>query len=160
MNIVVKIWVRNPEWYCDEHKNPDERKEWEQLNAAKIARHSHCAAFKFSEEVTGYSKKDTNTYELTISAEDEGNENSAVLGTVLLEDVHVTEFKHGEDSTPVVISNDIIHDIVTTQKENGKLCWNYYLKENIDILNLESNIWLSSAHKDQILKEVPGLMLA
>ncbi|NRF42007.1 hypothetical protein [Pedobacter foliorum] len=150
MNIVIKIWVRNPEWYSNDQKNPDNR----------IPKHSHSAAFKFSEEVTSYAKVDTDTYELIISTEDDSNENSAVLGTVVLKDVHVTEFNHGEDSTPVIISNEIIHDIVTTQKESGKICWDYFLKENIDILNLESNIWLSAAHRDQLLKEVPGLTLA
>lgn len=149
MNVVVKFCIRNPDW----HEGMNEKDE------QHIPKYSHSSSFKFPEKVIDCATRETNSYELTIVAEDETNSETSTLGTVLLEDVHVTEFRHGEESTPVVISNEIIHEVVTTQKENGKLYWYYFLKENVDILNLECSIWLSASHRDQLLREVPGLAL-
>ncbi|WP_316840064.1 hypothetical protein [Pedobacter gandavensis] len=141
MEIQINISVRNPEWYWSDD---DYKKEWIAINSEKVAKYSPAISFLINADVQRYSKGELEKYTFKISNKDQSVN---PFKEVLVDQLDVTEFIYADGSTPVIVSKSILHNVMAAQNQGkGKFYWYYFIKEDADYVQLESNIWLSRAH--------------
>ena len=145
MEIQVNISVRNPEWYW---KDDDYQETWIAINGDKIPKYSPMISFKVDAEIQQYIKGELDRYTFKVKAT---AQSAGLYREVLINDLDVTEFIHAEGSTPVIVSKSILQGVMAAQNNGtGRFYWYYFIKEDADFVQVESNIWLSRVHFDYL----------
>lgn len=150
MKISVNIKVRNPEWYesIEEIKKSKSEsiciEEWIAFNEYKIGKHTTFVDFEYSFVVNSYIVNKKGMFRLSVSNCDNVINNNPKKQIFLLDNVSVIEFIGNNNKGYVVVSNELIHEYWSEQK-NAESCqyFYFYLKENTDHNKLTENIWLS-----------------
>jgi len=145
MQIQINISVRNKDWYWSED---DYQKEWIIINGDKVAKYSPSVSFLIDAEVQEYKKGDLDKYTFKLKNTDQS---VSPYREVSIGQLDVTEFIYADGITPVIVSKSILHNVMAAQNHGmGKFYWYYFIKEDADYIQLESNIWLSKAHYDHL----------
>lgn len=77
------------------------------------------------------------------------DKSSNTFREVFIDQLDVTEFIYADGTTPVIVSKSILHNMMAAQNEGkGKFYRYYFIKEEADYVQVESNIWLSRSHFD------------
>lgn len=143
MEIQINISVRNQDWYW---KEDNYKEEWIAINGDKIAKYSPAVSFLIDADVQRYMKAEVDAYTFKISNKDQS---SNPYREVFIDQLDVTEFIYADGTTPVIVSKSILHNMMAAQNEGkGKFYWYYFIKEDADYVQVESNIWLSRSHFD------------
>lgn len=147
MEIQINISVRNRDWYWKEDAY---QKEWIIINGDKVPKYSPAVSFLIHANVQEYRKDDSEQYTFKVK---NTRQSENPYKEVLVNELDVTEFIHARETTPVIVSKSILHNAMAAQNQGkGKLYWYYFIKENADYVQLESNIWLSKSHYDLLNK--------
>lgn len=143
MKIQINISVRNKDWYWNED---DYQQEWIIINGDKVAKYSPLVSFLIDAEVQEYRKGDLDKYTFKLKNTDQSE---SPYREVSLGQLDVTEFIYADGSTPVIVSKSILYNVMAGQNQGkGKFYWYYFIKEDADYVQLQSNIWLSGDHYD------------
>ncbi|WEK20443.1 MAG: hypothetical protein P0Y49_04735 [Candidatus Pedobacter colombiensis] len=155
MKIQINISVRNPEWRWEED---DYQKEWLLINGDKMAKYLPSVTFGFDTEVQQYVKPTLDEHTFKFISADQKDSPDPVIQEVLLKDLDVTQFIFEQGSTPVIVSKSILHHVMAAQNQGkGKFYWYYFINEDAEYVQCKSNIWLSTAHFEELECKVPDL---
>ncbi len=141
MRHVINIKVRNPDWYVATSESTLSRESWEIINEGKIPKHAIFTEFEYKFEILDYHEWIETKYNIEIYSEKNNKVNR--VGVFTINNVKVVEFKGEQQSSFVVVSNELIHQFISAKKENGKLYWYVFLKENCNYLKLYDNVWIT-----------------
>lgn len=152
MRVVVTIAVRNPEWYWSEEKlqeTGEYRKEWEAINEDKVEKHQPSEAFEVGFDVADIKENSNSTFDIMLVSEDRSQSISHTL-----ENITVVDFIGNEEKLSVVISNSLIHQYIAARQKEYKYYVYFYLKENTPYERLNSFVWLSDEHRQELAKSL------
>lgn len=148
MKVQINISVRNPDWYW---KEDDYQETWIAINGDKEAKYLLSVTFGFDVDITEYVKPELDQHTFKFKAFGKDSAENPQMQEVILNDLDITQFRHAEGSIHVIVSKSILHHVMAAQNNGaGKFYWYYFIKEGVEYVEVERNVWLSREHFDEL----------